>query len=691
MKCNNRLFLSLKTQNFIKCLLLTLKSLLFSITLMAQNGNPVQWQVKSTEVENSVYELQFAAQIEEGWYISKELAKDGSTPASIKFKESENIKFLQNKLIEKSEYSEEGYDPFLEMYIKKYTNQLAYSIQVKTFSDTIRLKGTIGFMVCASDKQCLFEEYNFEFDPKDDQTINLNSSEDILSTTNDLNNSSKYKIGSVDITNPINNCGTVEESDKGIWNIFILGFLGGLLALLTPCVFPMIPLTVSYFTKGNGNRSKGIFNAVLYGFFIFLIYMLFSLPFHIFDSIAPDIFHQISTSVYLNITFFIIFVIFALSFFGFFEITLPSSLVNKADTASDIGGYVGIFFMAFTLAIVSFSCTGPILGSLLAGALTSDGGAMQLTAGMSGFGLALGIPFAIFALFPGMLNSLPKSGGWLNTVKVVLGFIELALAIKFLSNADLVKNWGFLPREIFFALWILIGLALTAYLFGLIKFPHDSKIKKLSFPRIAFGVLTFAFVMYLIPGLTNGKYANRQLLSGFPPPLFYSFYETESTCPLNLDCYKDYEQGLAYAQKVNKPILLDFTGWACVSCRKMEETVWVKPEIFNKLNEEFVLISLYVDDQRELPSDEVHEYIYSSTGNKRTVDTKGEVWSLLQTETFVTSAQPYYAILSPDEVLLNPPVGYQPDVKDYSQFLDCGLDAFAQTSLYGFNDQFKAL
>jgi len=502
-------------------------------------------------------------------------------------------------------------------------------------------------MTC-DDEKCLPPEYiDFEFDFTKDQTIDLGFLEGGIIPGDGNVGDSPYEIATVDVNNPVNDCGKEEQKGKSLWGIFILGFLGGLVALLTPCVFPMIPLTVSFFTKGSGNRTKGIFNAILYGLFIFLIYFLFSLPFHVFSSISPDIFNQISTNVYLNIAFFVIFVVFAISFFGYFEITLPSSIANRADSASDIGGLIGIFFMALTLAIVSFSCTGPILGSLLAGALSADGGAMPLTAGMSGFGLALGIPFAIFALFPGLLGSMPKSGGWLNTVKVVLGFIELALAVKFLSNADLVKGWGLLPREIFFGLWILIGIGLAAYLFGLIKFPHDSPIKKFGFLRISTAIATVAFVIYLLPGLTNTKYANRQLLSGFPPPLFYSLYEKQSECPLDLDCYKDYEKGLAYAQKVNKPILLDFTGWACVNCRKMEENVWV-------------------------------DYVSATTGRTKKIDTKGEKWSTLQTETFINNSQPYYAVLSPDEMLLNHPVGYKPDVGEYSSFLDCGLDAFKQ-------------
>jgi len=652
--------------------------------------DPVSWGMRSVKTGENTFDLFFDAAIEDGWYIySQELEEGGPEPTTFEFTENKNVVFLAEKPVEKSDAKnvKEGFDKLFEMQIKKFAKATEYKMPIKVNGSNEKLSGYLLFMTC-NDEMCLpTEEIEFEFDLSKEETIDLG-----FIPAGDLPadvSGSKYKIESVDVDNPINDCGTEEEKQgKGIWGIFILGFLGGLVALLTPCVFPMIPLTVSYFTKGSGDRKKGIFNAILYGLFIFFIYLVFSIPFHIFDSIAPDIFNQISTNVYLNIAFFVIFLVFAISFFGYFEITLPSGIANKADSASNIGGILGIFFMALTLAIVSFSCTGPILGSLLAGALSSDGGAMQLTAGMSGFGLALGIPFAIFALFPGMLSSLPKSGGWLNTVKVVLGFVELALAVKFLSNADLVKNWGLLPREIFFGLWILIGIGLAAYLFGLIKFPHDSPIKKLSFPRIGLGVLTVAFVIYLLPGLTNSKYANRQLLSGFPPPLFYSLYEKESNCPLDLACYKDYEQGLAYAKKVNKPILLDFTGWACVNCRKMEENVWVKPEIFDKLNKDFVLISLYVDDKNQLPEDKIHEFV-SSKGRKQKIDTKGEIWATMQTETFVNNSQPYYAVLSPDELLLNSPVGYKPDVGEYSSFLDCGLDAFQQLEEMPENERSK--
>src|SRR5690606_20401474 len=331
------------------------------------------------------------------------------------------------------------------------------------------------------------------------------------------------------------------------------------------------------------------------------------------------------------------------SFFGFYEITLPASWGNKMDSASSIGGMVGIFFMAVTLAIVSFSCTGPILGSLLAGSLTSDGGAMQLTMGMSGFGLALALPFTLFALFPKWLNSLPKSGGWLNTTKVVLGFLELALALKFLSNADLVKHWGLLKREVFIGLWIIIGIGLVLYLFGKIRFPHDGPIKKLSFTRISFGVLFLAFTIYLIPGLSNTESANLKLLSGFPPPLPYSIYDKVSDCPLDLNCYKDFDEGLQAAKAQNKPIMLDFTGWACVNCRKMEEQVWSKDKVYTMLKDNYVIISLYVDDRKELPEDEQFQYLRPN-GTAKTIKTIGDKWATFQTINFNNNSQPFYVL-----------------------------------------------
>ena len=411
----------------------------------------------------------------------------------------------------------------------------------------------------------------------------------------------------------------LEKERKGLFTIFLLGLLGGFIALLTPCVFPMIPLTVSFFTKSTGDRRRGIRDAVLYGFFIFLIYVLLSIPFHVLDSLDPEILNNISTNVVLNIIFFAIFMVFAFSFFGYYELTLPSSWSTKMDKkATTLGGVLGIFFMAITLAIVSFSCTGPILGTLLGSSLTSDSGAIQLSMGMGGFGLALALPFALFAMFPNWINSLPKSGGWMNTVKVVLGFIELALAFKFLSNADLVEHWGLLKREVFFGIWIVCALGLALYLFGFIRFPHDGpKKRKIPKGNLLVGILSVLFMLYLTPGLTNTKYANLKLLSGFPPPLFYSLYDKGTSAPLGLNAYKDFDEGIRAAKTTGKPIMVDFTGWACVNCRKMEEQVWSEPDIFKVINEEYVLISLYVDDRKELDEPDRFNYLKPNGGGSK--------------------------------------------------------------------------
>ena len=465
---------------------------------------------------------------------------------------------------------------------------------------------------------------------------------------------------------------TDSEGKSNLWMIFGLGFIGGLIALLTPCVFPMIPLTVSFFTKQTKQKSKGIANALLYGFFIVLIYFLLSLPFHLFNSVDSQILNTIATNIWLNVFFFVIFVFFAFSFFGYYELTLPSSWANKMDSASSkVGGGLGIFFMALTLAIVSFSCTGPILGGLLGSTTLAEGNvATNLTSGMVGFGLALALPFALFAMFPAWLNSLPKSGGWMTTVKVVLGFLELALAFKFLSNADLVGNWGILKREIFVGIWVVLFVLMTLYLFGLFRFPHDGPKKNLSPSRKIVGLISFAFTVYLVLGLF--KITSLKLLSGFPPPGFYSVVETESDCPLGLDCFKDFEEGVAYAQEVNKPILLDFTGWACVNCRKMEENVWSDPNVYPLLKDEYVLISLYVDDRKELPDSEKFDFKYDS-GRVKAIETIGQKWGTFQTINFNAASQPYYVLMSPELEILNEAVQYV-DVDTYEDWLKSGLE-----------------
>ena len=485
---------------------------------------------------------------------------------------------------------------------------------------------------------------------------------------------SKIKIASIDVRHPVNPCGDEDTGDKGLMTLFLIGFVAGLLALLFPCVFPLIPLTVSFFTKRAQSKKQGIINAVLYGGSIFLIYTLISLPFHILN-IEPEVLNNISTNVPLNITFFIIFVVFAISFFGYFEITLPSSFANRADSKAGLGNFLGIFFMALTLAIVSFSCTSGILGALLVGALSGPNGAWQLTVGMAGFGLGLGLPFVLFALFPNWLQSLPKSGGWMNELKAVFGFIELAMAIKFLSNADLVKQWHLLEREVFIGSWIAIGIAIVLYLCGVFRFAGDGK-PKFTVVRIFFIALFSIITLYLLPGITNTKWARLGLISGFPPPVCYSGYTHPVNCETGVKPLEnDYERALQLAKEQNKPVLIDFTGWACVNCRRMEENVWVDDEVKDLMKNEFVVVSLYVDERRKLPVAERTEYTTADSTTKSII-TVGDKWATFQAENFYAVSQPQYAIISPDEIALTKTKAYTPSASEFADWLKCGLEAY---------------
>lgn len=493
---------------------------------------------------------------------------------------------------------------------------------------------------------------------------------------------SQILVPSINLKNTINACGDDDTANKSLWSIFLLGFLGGLIALVTPCVFPLIPLTVSFFTKKSGSRKKGISNALLYGFSIFCIYALLSLPFHLINTLSPEVLNNISTNIWLNLAFFVIFIFFALSFFGLYEIGLPSGLASKIDARAGMGNFWGIFFMALTLAIVSFSCTGPILGSLLAGALTGNNGATQLSFGMSGFGLGLALPFALFALFPHWLQSLPKSGGWLTSVKVVLGFLELGLAIKFLSNADLVKQWHLLEREVFISIWIVIGIAIVCYLLGFIRFGHDSP-PKFTRARMFFIALFSLFTLYLLPGVTNTKWARLTLISGFPPPYGYSIYQH----PVNYETgveplHNEYERALQLGKEQHKPVLIDFTGWACVNCRRMEENVWVNEEVKSLMKNDFIVVSLYVDERRKLPLSE--QLVYKTkTGMEKQLVTVGDKWATFQSENFNAVSQPQYAIISPDQVALTKTKAYTPSARDFRDWLHCGLEAYRKQRALG--------
>lgn len=631
-----------------------------------QIAEPISWDSHLEQENDSIYKLSFTAKLEKGWHLyAQEIGEEGPISTTFTFKNPGAAYELIGKTSEPNVPT--VFDEVFEMEIKYFEGEATFYQTIKVLDDKEIIEVEVEFMVC-NDTQCLPPDVvPFQFSVADNLVTKGYANEEISPLDIEKTKELALDLKGWETYKPVG-----EEKD-GFMTIFLLGFLGGLIALLTPCVFPMIPLTVSFFTKGAKTRKQGLMNAILYGLFIFLIYLLLSLPFHLLDSLAPEILNNISTNVTLNIAFFVIFIVFAFSFFGYYEITLPTSWSSKMDDkASSIGGVVGIFFMALTLALVSFSCTGPILGSLLGGSLSSDGGATQLSFGMGGFGLALALPFALFALFPNWLNSLPKSGGWLNSVKVVLGFLELGLAFKFLSNADLVEHWGILKREIFIGIWILVGIGLMLYLFGLIRFPHDGPRKRLSKTRFGFGALTFMFVLYLFPGLTNSAFANLKLLSGFPPPLFYSIYEKDTQGPLGLKAYKSWEQGLKMAAKENKPIMLDFTGWACVNCRKMEEQVWSDPEVYEVLKNNYTLVSLYVDDREELPEQEQFNYVRAN-GSIKKIKTVGDKWATFQTVNFQNNSQPFYVLLDTNLNLLNAPIGYTPDAKEYLAWLKQGI------------------
>ena len=636
---------------FFCCLLIFI-----SIASFSQDSAVYKWNYKSQRTSEGKYELIFSTNGKTGWQL---YAPD---------QELGGVKTVELKFSDSSIIIEKGFSTTGES--KSFASTFFENTTVKVYEGLTewRIPISINGKVPAKlqGKLSYFYGNNEAYNP---ESIDFN-----VEMEGGVETTTIIKIPSIDIKNPTSPCGDEGTSDKSIFTIFLLGLVGGLIALLTPCVFPMIPVTVSYFTNKSHNKKRGKTNAILYGLFIFLIYVLITIPFHLAnDTISPEIFNNISTNIWLNLLFFVVFVVFAISFFGFFEIGLPSSFANKAHSKSGHGNIGGIFFMAGTLAIVSFSCTGPILGTLLVG--VADQGAWPLTAGAAGFGIALGLPFALFAMFPNWLKSLPKSGGWMTNVKVVLGFIELALAVKFLSNADLVKQWGILKREIFIGLWVIISFLTVLYLLGKIKFPHSGPIKKISFTRIFFIFFFTAIGIYLIPGLTNSKSANLKLISGFPPPLCYSVYKHPVNCAEKYEPIKDYNRALERAKNENKPVLIDFTGWACVNCRRMEEKVWTNRIVDSLMRNEFVVVSLYVDERRQLPLTEQTVY-KTSAGQEKSIITVGDKWATFQTENFGATSQPQYAIISADQIALTKTKYYTPDADKFIEWLECGIETY---------------
>lgn len=640
-------------------------------TFGLQAQDPVVWTTELEKSSEGEYSLIFRATIQTKWHLySQNLPKDGPLPTEFVFEGAGTAFELVGKTEESRSVTD--FDPIFEMDLSWFEGEATFRQEIRLLQPELgEITGEIHFQAC-DDRICIFrnEAFRFMLDPS--------KAIDEVQKTVDPESLKKSEALQLPLKNKeLLTQNQNQKSDNPLLNLFLLGFIGGLIALLTPCVFPMIPLTVSFFLKQSTGKNSGVARALLYGFFILLIYVLMSLPFHFLDALDPQILNTLSTNIVMNLIFFGVFVLFAFSFFGYYELTLPSSWGNRSDAASGSGGVLGIFFMALTLAIVSFSCTGPILGSLLAGSLTAEGGADQLTVGMAGFGFALALPFGFLAFFPNALKSIPKSGGWMTKVKVTLGFLELALALKFLSNADLVGHWGILKREIFVGIWLVISILLFVYLMGWLRFPHDVKGAKISKLQRFFTLLVLIFIFYLIPGLGKNQDGQLTLLSGFPPPVFYSIYPSDSECPLRLNCFKDFEKGRRYAEAHDKPILLDFTGWACVNCRKMEENVWSRPEVFRLLNEEFVIISLYVDDRKELHESLQFDFQYPN-GRIKTIKTIGEKWATFQSINFASASQPYYVLMSPNATILNPPIQYT-DTATYKEWLESGLEQHRKT------------
>ena len=628
--------------------------LLFSGQLNAQNDSIVNATVKAVEKNDSTYILKAELDLQKGWHVYGNNADGITAPtfnASIESAKFQGpINFSNQPIAQKDVLFGTA-----NVFLNKVSFEQEFSI---SGFQPDSLKGNIVFNVGKGDQ---FYALELPYSAALANGSKVEGFQMVLPVS-----ATTAKEGA---------CGDVQAStDASAWSVFFLGFLGGLIALITPCVFPMIPVTVSFFTKRSKTKKEGIQNGVLYGLSIFLIYILASVPFHIIGNVQPEIFNSISTNATLNIIFFIVFIFFSISFFGYFEITLPSGIANKADAKSGLGSLGGIFFMAITLAIVSFSCTGPILGTLLVGSL--QGGAWALTQGMAGFGLALALPFTLFAIFPGWLQSIPKSGGWLDTVKKILAFVELALAFKFLSNADLVQHWGILKREVFLGIWTVVALGLTAYLFGWLRLPHDVKGAKIAPTRKVLGVMSFAFAIYVAQGIPVSRASSLQLLSGFPPPASYSLYESSNntTTGLHAQVVNDYSKALEMAKASNKPLLIDFTGWACVNCRKMEENVWVDPAVKSFIEENFILVSLYVDDRANLPIEKRFTYT-NAAGQSKEIKTQGDLWATFQSENFKQVTQPLYVVLSPDQTLLSNPVGYTPNIQQYLAWLQCSVKA----------------
>lgn len=641
---------------------------IISFTSFSQIFNPVSWEFSQEKISETEVELTFKASIDEPWHMYSQYVSDEMLATKFTFIYKGDT--IVSKL--KEPKPSEEYDETSDIMLLYFSKEVIFTQQLGINSvNNIEISGYVDFIVC-DNGSCLPPDYSeFSFTIKGVENV-VEGKEALILVSDTIETKSETKD---------------ESSKKGMWGLFFIAFFSGFAALLTPCVFPMIPMTVSFFTKQSKTRAKGITNAIIFGFSIIIIYV--GLGYGVSAIFGADAMNQLSTNIYFNIAFFVLLIVFAASFLGAFEITLPSSWANKSDKAADRGGLVGIFFMALTLAIVSFSCTGPIVGTLLVDA--AKGGFMGPIIGMLGFSLAIALPFTLFAAFPGWLNSLPQSGGWLNTIKVSLGFLELALAFKFLSNADLVMDTHYLEREMFIAIWIMIFSLFTMYLLGFLKFSHDSDLKYISVSRLSVAIFTGTLTIYMIPGLWG---APLKLIAAFPPPLEYSespygvgnrlggsaveHVEGQHLGPQGIMAFNDYDLGLAYAKEIGKAVVIDFTGKACVNCREMEQAVWSNSVIKEILKNDVVLISLYVDLKTKLPKEK--QYETTLAGKTKKVRTIGDQWMVLQANTYGTNSQPYYVFLNHEEEMLVENANYQDygTVDLFKDWLNRGLEEFSK-------------
>ncbi|MBQ9230455.1 MAG: thioredoxin family protein [Prevotella sp.] len=641
-------------------------SLLFVLPSSAQMADPVHFTTQLRELSGTEAEIIFTGTIDAGWHVYSTDLSGGPIPATFNKVKMDGVETI-GKLRPRGN-EQKKFDKLFDMDVRYFEGTATFVQKVRFTKEKYTIDCYLEYGAC-NDEMCMppsSVEFKKEGTAHISQPVEERREETIEVPADTMKTDTASVAPLTDLWQPVTkelNAFSDTPTDSSLWYIFLAGLLGGFLALLTPCVWPIIPMTVSFFLKRNKERAKAIREALTYGLSIIVIYVALGLL--VTALFGANALNALSTNAWFNIFFALLLIVFAASFFGAFELTLPASWSNKIDQKSErTTGLLSIFLMAFTLVLVSFSCTGPIIGFLLV-AVSTQGNILGPTLGMLGFSIGLAIPFALFALFPSLLKSAPKSGGWMNTIKVVLGFIELAFALKFLSVADLAYGWRLLDREVFLAIWITLFGLLGAYLMGWLRFPHDDPEHRTNVPQFFLGLLSFAFTIYMIPGLWG---APLKAISAFTPPMYTQDYKIVQTTVVEAP-FKDYEQGMAFAKEQHKPVIIDFTGFGCVNCRKMEAAVWTDAEVARRLTQDYVLISLYVDDKTPLPQPIEVEV----NGQQRTLRTIGDKWSHLQAMKFGANTQPFYVLLDEEGKPLGPSRSYDEDIQEYVDWLDAGL------------------